>query len=163
MGRNQIFQGVPTQYYTNDSFLISLLVLLALSVEACDGAKDRSQSLRGRFFPAHWRDNYQMKREGIYGVQTGGFIADRWEIEDLGYVNHFQFERSPGGRGRAFIWEAGPSVNFYTNLLQNVFPYVTVNIGSTGQVRQSESEYRRCSRLSQSLFWPSSHTRRTSG
>jgi hypothetical protein len=94
----------------------------------------------GGFFPGHWRDNYQMKREGIYGVQAGGFIADRWEIEgNLGYVNHFQFERSPGGRGRAFIWEAGPSVNFYTNLLQNVFPYVTVKAGGvTGFVGDVE-------------------------
>jgi hypothetical protein len=81
-------------------------------------------------FPGDWRDNFQLKREGIYGVQAGGFIADRWEIEgNLGYINHFQFENNSGPKSRAFIWEAGPSVNFYTNLFQKVFPYVTVKAG----------------------------------
>jgi hypothetical protein len=71
-----------------------------------------------------------MKREGIYGFQAGGFIADRWEIEgNLGYINHFQFEDNGRVKSRALIWEVGPSVNFYSNLFQNVFPYITVKAG----------------------------------
>jgi hypothetical protein len=113
------------------SFLSALLLLiLVFTVEPVFAQKVEIHPYAGGVFPGHWRDTFQLKREGIYGVQAGGFIADRWEIEgNLGYINHFQFENNSGPKSRALIWEAGPSVNFYSNLFQNVFPYVTVKAG----------------------------------
>jgi len=118
-----------------------LLIVLGFTAQPALAQKFEVNGYAGGFFPGHWRDNFQMNRAGVYGIQAGGFIADRWEIEgNLGYINHFQFEGNSGPKSRAFIWEAGPSINFYSNLLQKVFPYVTVKAGGlTGFIGDPEN------------------------
>jgi hypothetical protein len=105
-------------------------LFLALAVEPALAQKIEVHPYAGGYFPGHWRDQFQMKREGLYGIQAGGIFADRWEVEgNFGYVNHFLFKENTAPKTRAVIWEVGPSVNLYSNLLQKVFPFVTVKAG----------------------------------
>jgi hypothetical protein len=121
--------------------LFVVIFLFGFAVQPALAQKFEVHPYAGGFFPGHWRDTFQMKREGVYGLQGGGFIADRWQIEgNLGYINHFLFEGNTAPKSRAFLWEVGPSVNFYSNLFQKVFPFVTVKAGGlTGWVGDPEN------------------------
>jgi hypothetical protein len=107
-----------------------LLLMLGFAVQPAFAQKFEINPYAGGYFPGHWRDTFQLKREGIYGIQAGGSFADRWQVEgNLGYINHFLFEGNSAPKSRALIWEAGPSVNLYSNLFQNVFPFLSVKVG----------------------------------
>jgi Outer membrane protein beta-barrel domain len=121
--------------------LVFAFLVLGLGVQPALAQKFEIHPYGGGFFPGHWRDNFQLKREGIYGVKAGAFIADRWELEgNLGYINHFYFTDSTAPKSRAFIWEVGPSVNFYSNLFQKTFPFLSVKAGGlTGFIGDPEA------------------------
>jgi hypothetical protein len=116
----------------NRQRLLPALVLL-LAGFAAQPAIAQSFELHpyaGGFFPGRWRGDSQFKREGVYGIKAAKMFADRWALEgNLGYINHYQFESNSSPKTRAVIWEAGPSVNLYSNLFQHVFPYVSLKAG----------------------------------
>jgi hypothetical protein len=113
-----------------NSLLTGLIVILGFAVQPAWAQKFEIHPYAGGFFPSDYRDTEHFKRDGIYGVQAGGFFADRWEVEgNLSYINHFVFRDNTTPKSRAFMWEVGPSVNFYSNLFQHVFPYVSVKAG----------------------------------
>jgi len=122
-------------------FLVLVIFILGLGVQPALAQKVEIHPYAGGMFSGDWRNVYQFKREGVYGLQAGGFISDRWEIEgNLGYMNHFLFKGNTAPKSRAFIWEVGPSINFYSNLFQKVFPYVTVKAGGlTGWIGDPEN------------------------
>jgi hypothetical protein len=93
----------------------------------------------GGFFPGDWRDEFNLKREGIYGVKGAVFVSDNMQLEgNVGYINHFQFEFTDP-RSRALIWEFAPTVNFYNTRFNKVVPYISVGAGGlTGLVGDPE-------------------------
>jgi hypothetical protein len=85
----------------------------------------------GGIFPTKWNDSFLMKDQGIYGLKAGVFLADRLQLEgNVGYVNHFEFEGADV-RSRAFIWEAGPSFNFFSSTFSKAVPFLSVKAGAT--------------------------------
>jgi hypothetical protein len=82
----------------------------------------------GGLFPGDWRD-LELKDEGVYGLKGGVFLSDQVQLEgNLGYINHFEF-RNTDPRSRAFIWEGGPSFNFFTGNIEGFVPYLNVSAG----------------------------------
>src|SRR5262245_13805676 len=86
----------------------SLLLTLGLAAQPVLAQKAEIHPYGGGIFPGSYRDNFDLKRQGVYGVKGGVFFADRFQLEgNLGYLNHFEFKNTDP-RSRAFIWEAGP-------------------------------------------------------
>ncbi len=120
--------------------LLGLVILvLGLGVQPALAQKFEIHPYGGGIFPGNWRDTFEFKREGIYGVKGGMFLADRFQLEgNLGYLNHFEF-RNADPRSRAFIWEAGPSINFFSSMFERTVPYVSLKVGGvTGFVGDPE-------------------------
>jgi hypothetical protein len=94
----------------------------------------------GGIFPGDWRDTLQLKRDGIYGVKGGVFFGDLLQLEgNFGYINHFEFEKTDP-KSRAFIWEAGPSMNFFSSMFERAVPYISIQAGGiTGFVGDPEN------------------------
>ncbi len=115
------------------------ILILGLSVQPGLAQKFEIHPYAGGIFPGDWRDTFQLKQDGIYGVKGGMFFADRFMVEgNFGYVNHFEFHNTDP-RSRAFIWEAGPSVNFFNSMFGKAVPYVSVKAGGvTGFVGDLE-------------------------
>ena len=118
------------------------LAILILGITAQPGLAQKFEihPYAGGIFPGDWRDTIQLKREGIYGVKGGMFFADRFQLEgNLGYINHFEFENTDP-KSRAFIWEAGPSVNFFSSLFERAVPFLSVKAGGiTGFIGDPEN------------------------
>jgi hypothetical protein len=90
----------------------------------------------GGFIPGDWKNEYEFKNEGVYGVKAGVFATDRLLLEGhWGWMPHMEFKGTdPGTRG--MIWEFTPSINFFDSRFSGALPYVTVGVGGvTGYIR----------------------------
>ena len=70
--------------------------------------------------------SFDLKQQGIFGIRTGVFLTERFEIEgNFGYINHFELEDSdPESKG--YLWEAS---GLYRFDLEGIKPFVAVGIG----------------------------------
>jgi hypothetical protein len=116
-----------------------VIVFLGLGVQSALAQKVEIHPYGGGIFPGEWRDSSSFKRDGIYGLKGGVFLADRFQLEgNLGYLNHFEFENTDP-RSRAFIWEAGPSINFFSSTFSKAVPFLSIKAGGvTGFVGDPE-------------------------
>jgi hypothetical protein len=90
----------------------------------------------GGFIPGDWKNEYELKNEGVYGVKAGVFATDRLLLEGhWGWMPHMEFKGTdPGARG--MIWEFAPSINFFDARFSKALPYITVGFGGvTGYIR----------------------------
>jgi hypothetical protein len=85
--------------------------------------------------PGDWRNEFELKNEGVYGVKGGVFVADRVLLEGhWGWMPHFEF-KGTDPRARGMIWEFAPSINFFDSRFGKALPYVTVGVGGvTGYI-----------------------------
>jgi len=117
----------------------SLLLILVFAAGPLLAQKAEIHPYGGGIFPFAYRDNFDLKRQGVVGVKGGVFFADRFELEgNLGYLNHFEFKNTDP-RSRAFIWEVGPSVNFFSPHFSKTVPYLSLGVGGvTGFIGDPE-------------------------
>jgi len=118
-----------------NNFLIGLVLILGFGIQSAMAQKAEIHPYAGGFFPGTWADSFKMKKEGIYGVRAGFFVADQIQLEgNLGYINHFKFEGT-APKSRAFVWDVGPSFNFLNQGFSKAVPYLSVGVGGvTGVV-----------------------------
>ncbi len=84
--------------------------------------------------------SFDLKQQGIYGIRTGVFLTERFEIEgNFGYINHFELEDSdPDSQG--YLWEAS---GIYRFDLEEFKPFVTVGLGGiTTNVQENDVEFK---------------------
>lgn len=117
----------------------SLLLLIGFAVQPALAQKAEIHPYGGGIFPGEFRDTFDLKKQGVYGVKGGVFFADRFQLEgNFGYLNHFEFKNTDP-RSRAFIWEAGPSINFFSGRFSKAVPFLSVGVGGvTGFVGDPE-------------------------
>lgn len=71
----------------------------------------------------------QLKREGIYGVQAGGYLTERFLLQaNLGYINHFEL-RDTDPESRGILWEALGTVHFPLQAAPRLQPYLSAGVG----------------------------------
>jgi hypothetical protein len=117
----------------------SLLLILGFAAQPLLAQKAEIHPYGGGIFPFKYRDTSELKQQGIYGIKGGVFFADRFEFEgNFGYLNHFEFKNTDP-KSRAFIWEVGPSINFFSSRFSKAVPYVSLGVGGvTGFVGDPE-------------------------
>jgi hypothetical protein len=115
------------------------MVVLGAGAQSAYAQSFELHPYAGGLFSSDWREAFQLKREGVYGVKGAFFVSDRMQLEgNLGYINHFQFELTDP-KSRAFIWEVAPTVNFYNTRFNKVVPFVSFGAGGvTGIVGDPE-------------------------
>jgi hypothetical protein len=112
------------------------VVVFGLGSQAAFAQKFEIHPYAGGFVPGDWKNEYELKNEGVYGVKAGVFATDRLLLEGhWGWMPHFEFKGTdPGARG--MIWEFAPSINFFDSRFSRALPYVTVGVGGiTGYIR----------------------------
>jgi hypothetical protein len=120
-------------------FLGLLILLLGIGAQSAFAQRFEVHPYAGGYFPGDWRDTFELKEGGIYGLNGGMFVSDRLMLEgNLGYINHFEFEGTDP-RSRGLVWDISPSFNFFSPRFSNVVPYASVGIGGvTGFVGDVE-------------------------
>jgi hypothetical protein len=119
-------------------FLVGLFVVavFAAGTQAAFAQKFEVHPYAGGFIPGDWKNEYEFKNEGVFGVKAGMFATDRLLLEGhWGWMPHMEFKGTdPGARG--MIWEFAPSINFFDSRFSRALPYVTVGFGGvTGYIR----------------------------
>jgi hypothetical protein len=116
--------------------LLGLLILIfGLDVQHALAQKFEINAYGGGIVPGRWRDEFQLRRNNIWGFKGGMFFADRFQLEgNFGYINHFNFENTtqfalPDLKRRAQIWEIGPSANFFSAMFERVVPFASIQVG----------------------------------
>ena len=110
-------------------------LFLGLGSTALFAQKFEVHPYAGGFFPGDWKNEYELKNEGVYGVKGGVFVSDRVELEGhWGWMPHMEFKGTdPGARG--MVWEFAPTFNFFPSQFSKAVPYVTVGAGGvTGYI-----------------------------
>jgi len=115
------------------------ILILGAGTQSAFAQRFEVHPYAGGFFPGDWRDDFEMKEEGIYGLKGGMFISDRLELEgNFGYINHFEFEDTDT-RSRGLVWEFSPSINFFSARFSRFVPYASVGVGGvTGWIGDLE-------------------------
>jgi len=116
--------------------LVGLFVLVfGLGSQAAFAQKFEVHPYAGGFTPGDWRNEFELKNEGVYGVKAGMFACDRLLLEGhWGWMPHFEF-KGADPRARGMIWEFAPSINFFDSKFSKALPYVTVGVGGiTGYI-----------------------------
>src|SRR5262249_52925828 len=71
----------------------------------------------GGFFASNFANGVSLKKEGLYGVRGGYFLANNIEAEgNFGYINHFEFENAGHTNTRAWLWDANATYHFSSRL-----------------------------------------------
>jgi hypothetical protein len=115
------------------------ILILGAGTQSAFAQRFEVHPYAGGFFPGDWREDFEMKEDGIYGLKGGMFISDRLELEgNFGYINHFEFEDTDV-RSRGLVWEFSPSINFFSSRFSRFVPYASVGVGGlTGWIGDLE-------------------------
>jgi hypothetical protein len=85
----------------------------------------------GGFFPGKWAGTNHVDKQGIYGVRSGFFITNNFQLEgNFSYLDSLKFREVAERSAKAFIFDFNGAYNFPAASFKRAEPFVAFGAGA---------------------------------